>query len=72
MEIDETIKAFFLEGDWDEEVIIKQLQSVFDSGFNAAVKQAHLLAKDCSVPDSYSQPTVDDLALDIALLKRSM
>jgi hypothetical protein len=72
MEIGKIVEQFLAEGTRDKNEVTKYFQLVFDRGFNAAVKQAHALAKDCYVPDTYSQPCVDDLALDIALLKREI
>jgi hypothetical protein len=72
MEIETIVEQFLASSSKSKVEVAKYLQFVYDSGFNAAVKQAHSLAKDCSVPDSYSQPCVDDLAVEIANLKRKV
>ena len=71
MNINKLVEQFLAERPRDEDVAA-YFATAANIGFNEAIAITHSLAKNCTVPDSYSQPTVDDLALDIALLKRNV
>lgn len=68
MDIQELVEDFLAYGEPTKKDLLKYFTMASNIGFGEAVKQCHTLAKNCIVPDSYSQPTIDDLALDIVLL----
>ena len=72
MEIETIVEQFLASSSKSKVEVAKYLQFVYDSGFNEGISAAHSLAEECSVPDSYSQPCVDDLAVEIADLKRKI
>jgi hypothetical protein len=71
MTINKLVEQFLAERPRNED-IAKYFAIAANIGFNEAIDIACSLVEECSVPDSYSQPTVDDLASDIASLKREV
>jgi hypothetical protein len=72
MELNKLVEQFLASPTKSESEVRNYLQFVHDSGFNKGISAAHSLVEECSVPDSYSQPCVDELANEIAALKRNI
>lgn len=71
MRLNKLVEQFLAERPKDEEVA-KYFALASKIGFNQAIDITQALVENCSVPDSFSQPIIEELAVTISLLRQDV